>query len=153
MRGSLLERFEDKVEHIPFSECALWSGATDKHGYGRIGVGRRAARAHRVAYELYIGPIQDGLHVLHTCHNGHLGCASPDHLKLGTHQDNMRDMVSVGRLKGENHSHVKLTEQAVGEIRARCAAGERQAAVAKDYGVSQQNVSKIANRRKWGHLK
>lgn len=98
--------------------------------------------AHRLAYELKNGAIPDGLWVLHRCDNP--ACCNADHLFLGTHSDNMQDMVSKGRsLKGNDSPHAKLSEANVGDIRRRIAAGETQAAIARSFGVSQQHVSKI----------
>src|SRR6266851_3776781 len=69
--------------------CWFWLGVVQKHeksiGYGLFG----SLYAHRVAYELYRGPIPEGLQVLHHCDNPR--CVNPDHLFLGTSHDNKKD--------------------------------------------------------------
>ena len=72
-------------------DCWLWEGCIDRRGYGRIG----RERAHRRMWQSCHGPIPAGMFVCHTCDNP--PCVRPDHLFLGTHTDNMRDMVSKGR--------------------------------------------------------
>ena len=74
--------------------CVEWQlGLTS--GSGRLKLDGRKQYAHRVMYELVKGPIPDGLLVRHTCDNR--SCIRPDHLVLGTHEDNMADMVARGR--------------------------------------------------------
>ena len=75
--------------------CIHWSGKTNVHGYGVIESIIKKLRSNRVAYELCVGPIPAGLHVLHHCDNPL--CINPTHLFTGTHQDNMRDMNEKGR--------------------------------------------------------
>lgn len=134
--------------------CWGWRGALTPSGYGSIAVktakGWRPARAHRLAYELLVGPIPEGLHVLHHC--DHPPCCNPVHLYLGTHDDNMRDMAKRGRatggtVRGESHSRAKLSDAQVAEVRAACAAGQTQRAVAAYFGITQPAVSSIVTGR------
>lgn len=75
--------------------CLEWKGTRTFENYGRLFVRRRSIRAHRLAWELVHGPIPDGLCVCHQCDNP--PCVNPDHLFLGSHQDNNRDAVRKGR--------------------------------------------------------
>lgn len=74
--------------------CWKWLGDKTPKGYGYIK--QYQTRAHRVYYERYVGPIPEGLWVLHKCDVK--DCVTPDHLYLGTHTDNMRDASERGQL-------------------------------------------------------
>lgn len=82
------ERFWVKVDRS--DGCWLWTGALDHAGYGRVGVGKgRTKLAHRVAYELAVGPIPDETpHLDHLCRN--TSCVRPDHLEPVTQEENNR---------------------------------------------------------------
>ena len=84
------------------NRCWDWTGPKNYSGYGYINFNYRTGvkRAHRISWIAYKGQIPAKLHVLHKCDNR--SCTNPDHLFLGTHQDNMRDMVQKGRLKKKN---------------------------------------------------
>lgn len=100
-RLSLAERFTRRLVTMP-SGCIEWTGATNSNGYGHLGRGGRRepkVMAHRLAWELARGPIPAGMHVCHSCDNP--PCCNVEHLFLGTRSDNMSDMVSKGRSRGQ----------------------------------------------------
>jgi len=91
--GNYLERFWARVEKT--DTCWQWCG-TDAHTYGTAVASGHSYRAHRVAYELTIGPIPDGLTLDHLCRNR--GCVNPAHLEPVTNRENI--------LRGEcPHAH------------------------------------------------
>jgi len=75
--------------------CWEWTGSIDKDGYGQIHLHGKTIRAHRFAYMLVNGETPDNKHVLHTCDNP--ACVNPNHLWLGTNQDNVDDRERKGR--------------------------------------------------------
>lgn len=92
------DRFWEKVERSPDPDgCWVWTAATTRIGYGVFAVSRKRknVRAHRFAWELTHGPIPDGLCVCHACDNP--PCVRPDHLWLGTSEDNTADRHRKGR--------------------------------------------------------
>lgn len=92
---TLRDRFNEKFIPVTESGCWIWIASSRTDGYGQIGLDKKKLAAHRVAWELYRGPIHDGLHVCHHC-DVHL-CVNPDHLFLGTRSDNMQDCERKGR--------------------------------------------------------
>lgn len=135
------------------SDCWLWTGGLYKKGYGQFWDGERMVRAHRFAYELFVGPIGDVL-VLHECDTP--GCVNPEHLFLGTHEDNMRDMVQKGRApqnQGERNGMAKLTRRQAWTARyAHLKYGISQAQIAKRYGVTPAAISLLVRGVNWQHL-
>ncbi len=95
------EHFWARVDRTDDDTCWLWTGPSLPSGYGLIfwrnGGVRFQGYSHRVSWEIARGPIPDGLFVCHACDN--TKCVNPKHLFLGTHQDNMHDMVAKGRHK------------------------------------------------------
>lgn len=66
----------------PDGECIMWTGGTDRAGYGKF----RSQRAHRYAWERANGPIPDGMYIDHKCYRP--GCVNPEHLRLATPEQN-----------------------------------------------------------------
>lgn len=102
--------------------------------------------AHRVAYELAIGPIPEGLCVCHKCDTP--ACVNPEHLFVGTAADNNRDMTEKGRRSRDTGSR-KLTDDQVRAIRFLVAAGISRADAARAYDVSRPAVSHICTGKSW----
>jgi hypothetical protein len=143
-------------------ECWTFQGYRNLKGYGTLGVGsrsdgtRRKALAHRIAYELFVGPIPEGLFVCHTCDNP--PCVNPAHLFLGTNADNMADASAKGRManngapSGERNPSSKLNAAIAREVRRKHAGGCSQAALAREFGVSDFAIFGIVHRKTWVHV-
>lgn len=145
---SLRERFESKVELIPFSTCHWWTGATPGNIYGGIKDKGTMHAAHRVSYELYRETIPHGLYVLHKCDNPK--CVNPDHLFLGTAQDNMDDMIKKGRQRYKPRS--KVTAEEVLKIRKLHNGPQSTDKLALRFGLTPKSITNIINRRTWSHI-
>ena len=95
---SLEQRFRNRIAGIQptITGCILWPGGRNRDGYGYIrDYDLKLHLTHRLAYRLSSGPIPDRMVVMHTCDRP--ACVNPEHLKLGTQAENVRDMDSKGR--------------------------------------------------------
>jgi hypothetical protein len=145
---SLKERFEANYLPEPTSGCWIWVGSIMACGYGQIGFNYRNNYAHRVSYELHRGPIAFGLQVCHSCDNK--WCVNPDHLFLGTPQDNSSDMVRKSRqTAGEKNPMSRLTPELIQSI---LQAPGTQREVAAKFGITQPHVSAIRSKKRWAHV-
>ena len=145
-----MERFEESWEEDK-NGCWIWLHSTDRDGYGRPTVNGRPIRAPRLAWELYRGPIPDGLFVLHNCDVPR--CVNPEHLRLGTPRDNANDAINRGRhhrQNGEKNSQAKLTEADVVAIRKSLLA---ESELGRIYGISAARAGEIRRGRGWLHVK
>lgn len=150
-----LSRFMRHV-HIPWvGGCWEWTGARMADGYGNFGSGNgKTVRAHRFAYEAFVGPIPEGLCVCHHCDTPL--CVNPKHLFVGTRADNAHDCIRKGRHRhGERHSGAKLTPDAVRTIRSLysdplCRPTLRR--TADTFGVCQQTILNVVNGKVWAHV-
>lgn len=121
--GNGPERFWAMVDKGPHPlGCWLYRGFIKWDGYGWLCRDRRYMTAHRYAWILKHGEPQKGLSIRHKCDVA--ACCNPDHLELGTHKDNMRDMHARERAAyGERNPKAKLTYAMVEEGRRLHATG------------------------------
>jgi hypothetical protein len=142
-------------------DCWEWQGFRNETGYGRISNSRRrdgwprSIRAHRMAYALHNGERPGEHHVLHSCDNP--ACCNPAHLRLGTPADNGKDKAERGRAnppRGSQHTHARLTEEQVREIRARFRPGKYgdSSRAAREFGVNKTTIAGILRGEQWRHV-
>ena len=149
------ERFWSKVDKKEPEDCWLWKAYSQGKylPYGRMGYkDGKLILAHRLSYILNKGD-PGNLCVLHKCDNSL--CVNPDHLFLGTHEDNMKDKVNKNRqskMPGSTHPSAKLSEQDVIEIKKRLSDGETLKSIAKKYNVHFSTISYIKIGKLWQHL-
>jgi HNH endonuclease len=96
----LSERFIDKLLVMP-NGCWEWTGSRSTNGYGQLWNGVRLVVAHRIAYELFVGPIPAGLELDHLCRVRH--CVNPGHLEAVTHSENALRAPHVIRRRTQTH--------------------------------------------------
>lgn len=160
----IASRFWSKVDTS--GDCWEWTGCQRAgYGYFRVAAGHMEM-AHRFSWQLAYGPISNGLFVCHACDNPR--CVRPDHLFLGTHDENMADMVRKGRSpsgdrnpsrrfpervsRGEHHT-AKLTEAQVRDIRARYTPGYGHLTeLGREFGVTPDAIKFIVTRQTWKHI-
>lgn len=144
-RGPLSIRIWANVEKRP--GCWKWLGRLNRRGRGSISAGGTGAKCllpHRAMWIVVYGPISDDIHVLHKCDNP--GCVNPKHLFLGTHQDNMKDMVL------KNRFYAKLTPEAVRELRGLGRVGVGVVELARRFGITQSHVYSVLRGTCWRHV-
>lgn len=152
MKRPIATRFWAKVDKDSgfaregMTPCWIWTGADDGRtsrgeGYGKFKYGEKYIRAHRVAYMITKGDIGEGLVIMHKCDNPK--CVNPDHLKPGTHADNMADKMAKGRGSGwrryatahdaNTRKQSRLTREQILEI---CASDKPNRQLAREYGLA-----------------
>ena len=127
-----------------------WIGGITGSGYGAFWYKGKTVLAHRFAFELVNGEIQDDLFVCHKYESLGRHNVNPDHLFLGTATDNMSDATNKNRLPfGISNSQVKLTEDKVKEI---LSSNLTYKELAKIYGISNAKISQIKRGLSWGKI-
>lgn len=147
----LPEKFREKVHKI--GECEEWVAGRDKDGYGmfRDPTAKTTKRTHRYVWEQVNGPIPKGMCILHSCDNP--SCVRIDHLRIGTHRENMDERSARGRTaRGAKSGQSKITEEDVIEIRRLSAAGLSAVKIGKLFGLGHTQTHNIAVGKKWSHI-
>lgn len=155
------ERFWAKTDKRGPDECWFWLAGTrgrPPHVYGSVwdGTYRKSGLPHHVgahcfSWRLLVGPIPPGMEVCHSCDHGL--CVNPAHLFLGTHTDNMQDMMRKGRgyiTCGEKNGRAKLSYDEVVEARTKFSGKHGELSfLAREYGVGSGTMSKILKHQTW----
>ena len=148
-----VSRFMARFVRAGADECWLCTGAAEGHGYVQMRIQGRLTRTNRISYRVFVGPIPDGMFVLHKCDVRR--CVNPGHLFLGDREINRQDMITKGRQRGAtgtNNYGAKLTEEQVLVIRKRhkqyCPVNGTNA-LAKEFKVHKCTITRITLLRRW----
>ena len=143
-----IDNFWKKVQVGGPDECWPWIGAIDKWGYGKFAYQASDRKvqvlATRFSFTVAKGKIPAGKFILHKCDNP--ACVNPNHLFIGTHNENMEDMKRKGR------ANSKLSADDVRRILAIKSTGLTYAAIARQFGVSESSIQGIFSGRTWSWL-
>lgn len=144
-------RFWNKVDKVNGGVLGHWNwiAGVNKAGYGRVNINRKAILAHRVSYEMKFGKIPKNLHVLHKC--DYPPCVNPDHLFLGTQNDNNHDRDLKGRaVLGEDRSQSKLTMKKANQIRELYKTGKySHRSLGKKFNISSAIIFHVIHNHAW----
>ncbi len=152
-KTSLEVRFNEKV--IKQDGCWGWKGGRQSNGYGAIWYNGRMIHASRASWIIHRGPIPEGAEVMHICDNP--VCSNPDHLMLGSHQQNMTDCKNKGRAgyisrPGESNPCAKLDEKKVIYLRQQYAGGRTIKSLAKELNINYSTAKAAISKQNWKHI-
>lgn len=157
--SSDLARFLSRVnkdgpipEHVPhLGNCWQWLGALGRThkdaGYGIFGMCGDCLKAHRAAWQLFVGEIPEKAHVCHHCDNP--SCVRPEHLYLGNHATNMKDKQVRYRARCAKSKLSRLNWDAVHVIRALSDLGLSRVLVGALFNMAAPHVSNIVRNKCW----
>jgi HNH endonuclease len=133
--------------------CWLWTRSKNSDGYGNFKLNGKAVKVHKYMLEYTLGrTLLKGMSTCHSCHNR--ACCNPDHLREGTHSENMKDMVDAKRaigFKGEQNHSSKLTEDQVRQIR-QLNKTMTNSELSKMFNISRSTINFINTRASWKHV-
>lgn len=143
--------FKQKYIQKSKEECWDWNAYKTNKGYGQVKYSGVVIYAHRLAYYLANPNFDQNLQVLHRCDNP--SCVNPDHMFLGTNQDNMNDKIKKQRTANGLSIGGWLSEEDVIKIRNLYSTGDyKQETLASIFKVDRSQISKIISGHRWRHL-
>lgn len=132
----ILNRFLNKVDnHDQCNDCWIWTGAKNQKRYGFFKVGSKNQSAHRASWWLFNDDIPDNLQVCHSCDNP--SCVNPEHLWLGSNDDNQRDKAKKGR------ADKKLSNEDAAKIKNLINKNVFDTSIAMEFSVSRELIRDI----------
>lgn len=144
-----MKRFWDKVNKS--NDCWEWTAGKLNGGHGSFKLDGKTVAAHRVAYELCVGKIPNGVVIRHDCDNP--PCCNPDHLSPGSQLENMKDKVDRGRAASGNQRAASLKRSKLTMIDVKFIRhwlkSYTQKSIAEVFGVTHQAISNISRGRSW----
>lgn len=157
--NDFLKRTISHTEKV--DDCWIFKGKKDAYGYGSKSVRmivdgkkvRKYIKVHRAVWEIINGETE--LCVLHSCDNR--ACCRPDHLFVGTHGDNIRDMYSKGRANlkrpfGEDNKRSKYSNETILTIIKDYRDGVRRVDISKKYDMPSSSLSAIMLGYSWSKV-
>jgi len=152
---NIIERFNQYVTYEPNTGCHLWTGNYKHTGYGGFTYyNNKSMTSSRASYLIFKGEIPNGMQVCHSCDVKE--CVNPDHLFVGTHKDNVQDMIQKGRKMssfGVLNGMSKITDEIVRTIRQNyTGAWGEQKRLCEQYGISAPQMSGLLNNKFWRHI-
>lgn len=145
------QKLEKKLKK--YKDCLVWTGCKDKDGYGKIQIGKKHYRTHRLAYEIAYGEIPKGKMICHKCSNK--ACCNITHLYVGNAKINANDREEHGHnaFKGERNPKAKLSIAEVIMIKDLYKSGDFTYKELGDrFDVSGHQISLIINKKTWKHV-
>jgi hypothetical protein len=165
---SALSGFRKRVDKSSHPKgCWVWKGRIHMKGYGIANYGQRSGGAHRMSWVIHNQKlIPEGMCICHSCDNP--PCVNPDHLWIGTNQENRDDSVKKGRQakgdrsgmrvhpesrsRGENHGNSKFTYEDIWDMRRLYSEGAPAKTIGVLYETRKTHVLRIVNRQRWTHV-
>src|SRR4030043_1563744 len=147
------EKFWSNINIKSDEKCWEWKTYAGTNERPNTHFNGKNQSVSRLAYKLIYGDFDDSLYVCHHCDNP--PCCNPNHLFLGTRQDNVDDREAKGRNKmphsiGEDHGGAKLTKEQILEIRNKYIPREYSYyKLAREYGVTFGHIRNIIQRKVW----
>ena len=151
-----IKNFWKRINKRSPTQCWEWTGHRMKTGYGKMHIAGKQRLATHVLFRIRTGNwVPVGRMITHKeCHNP--PCCNPRHLRLGTHQSNMNDMIYDGREyhpTGEHNGNIKLTNSKVRKIRILLTQEKLSyLQIANQFSISERTINSVKRGETWSHI-